>query len=548
MKNLLRLAWVIYKGNGLANFAGDANRKKRKLNRVGSVLLFAFLALYMIAIMVGAAVTFYDILSPAGLQSILVSLFLSMGVILVFLFGILYVISIFYYASDVEKLLPLPLQPEEIIGAKLLVTAAYEYIFIRSGAGLLFYLYGLIVFLVLPVIPLCFASLISMLIMRFTKFARNKDRFNMISGILALVLALAVVFGSQSMMTLNPNDLAGLLSKSAGDIAGLTASAFPGTALAAAALADSSSWLAAGQLGLLVLIAAAILGITMGLSRFLYFQGVIGLGASAASHRRLTARELTDAGTGGPAFWTYVWKDIRILLRTPIFFMNNVLMNFLWPVFFLIPLALGKQDQNIDVVIQLLRKTTFGPDGQGVPLALAIAFGAACFISGTNGIAQSALSREGKLLYIMKILPMSYTRQIWAKLTVGILMSLIGTLLLAIILIVMIQPPFWFVLLLLAVLPGAILTTNLAGIIFELYWPKLNWDNEQKAVKQNLNVIYGILLAMLLAALVIVPVTVFGLALLPAALLTCVVPLLLSLALALTIHRIGPRLLISLNV
>ena len=199
-------------------------------------------------------------------------------------------------------------------------------------------------------------------------------------------------------------------------------------------------------------------------------------------------------------------------------------------------------------MVALLRSASFGADGQGTPLFLAIAFAAACFISSTNGITSSALSREGKILYIMKILPMSYNKQILAKVTVGIIMSLIGTLLLLACLTLLIQPPLWFFLLLLATLPGAVLVTCLAGIIFELYWPKLNWDNEQKAVKQNLNVIYSMLTAILLAALAVAPIAAFSLTLLPAVLLSVVMPLVISLGLGLLIRRIGPKLILSINV
>ena len=561
MSNLLRLAIVIFKGNGLANFAGDANRRKRKLSTVGSILLFSFLAVYLVAAMSIASITFYDLLSPVGLQSMLVSIFLSVGVILVFLFGILYIMSIFYYSSDVEKILPLPLRAEEIIGAKLLVASIYEYLFligmvapalavfgIRSGAGPAYYITALLVLLLLPTIPLCLAAILIMLVMRFTRFARNKDRFSLASGLIAMGLALAFVFGTQSLTAFSANDLANLINAGGNSIARLTASIFPGTSFAAAALTETSFWRSAGQLGLLALVAAAAVAAVLVLGRLLYFKGVIGLNASASSHRKLTARELDQAGKGRSAFWTYALKDFRVLVRTPIFLMNNVLMNFLWPVFILIPLLSNKEGDSISQVILMMRSSLTATGGQTASLALAIAFGAACFITGANGIAESALSREGKVMYIMKILPMSYTRQLWAKLAVGILISLCGTVLLAIMLIVVIQPPLWFALLVVAMLPGATMLPNVAGIIFELYWPKLNWDNEQKAVKQNLNVVFGILLAILLAALVIVPVTALQLSIVPTALLVCILPLLLTAGLAVLIHRIGPRQIRSMNI
>jgi len=559
MKNFLRLTYVIFKGNGLASFAGDASRKRR-FSRIGSVILFAFLAIYMMTITSAGSIFFYDVLEAAKMQSLVISLFLSTGTILVFMFGILYVISVFYYSSDVEKLLPMPLKANEIIGAKLMVTAIFEYLYeivlvgpplviygIRSGAGVQYYLYALIVLIVLPVVPICLATLIAMLVMRFTRFARNKDRFSMAANLLAMALALAFVFGTQSMTSLSSGDLTRLLSLRSADLARLTAVAFPGTAQAAAALADSSGLAAAGQLGVFLLIAAAALILTLALSRLLYFQGVVGINTSSSNRRRLTEREMAEAGIGRPAFLSYVVKEFRILVRTPIFFMNNILMNFLWPVFILLPLFSGSADADITSLMTLLR-SEITLQSPSVPLILAGSFAAACFISGTNGIAESALSREGKLFYLMKIWPMSYNKQVWAKLVTGILMSLTGTLLLVIVLAVLVQPPFWFLLLILAALPGAILITNLAGIIFELHWPKLNWDNEQKAVKQNLNVLYGIIFGVLLAALAIVPVAAFQLSLLPSVLMICVLPLLIALVLALIIHRSAPRLIASLDV
>jgi len=561
MRNLLHLAYVIYKGNGFANFAGDSGKRQKRLSKIGSVILLCFLVAYMATIMSVSAMGLFDLLSPAGLEGLLLGLYLSMGVLLAFLFGILYVISIFYYSSDVEKILPLPLRADDIIGAKLLVTALYEYIYlvimlapalivygIRSSAGMLYYLYAVLILIFLPLIPLSFASVLVMLVMRFTPFARNKDRFNIVSGLLAMALALGFVFGIQSMATFSDQDLISLLGSGAGKIAGMTASVFPGTSFAASALAEPFGWQAAGQVGLVILIALAALAVTMQLSRLLYFKGVIGLNASASSRRRLSEKEMAAVRTGGSAFWSYVLKDIRILVRTPIFFMNNVLMNFLWPIFILIPLLSNEENDSLSLAVRTLQQTVFTPEGSGAAIALAIAFAAGCFISGTNGIAESALSREGKLMYIMKILPMSYTRQIWAKLAVGILMSLVGTLILVVLFMIFLQPPFWFDLLLLAALPGAALLPNLAGLIFELYWPKLNWDNEQKAVKQNMNVLYGILLSMLLAAVVIVPIVAWQIPLVPAAALIILLPLLLSSVLIALIRHIGPRQIQAMDV
>ena len=66
-------------------------------------------------------------------------------------------------------------------------------------------------------------------------------------------------------------------------------------------------------------------------------------------------------------------------------------------------------------------------------------------------------------------------------------------------------PPFWFALLIAMVLAGAVLLPNLMGILFDLARPKLHWTDEQKAVKQNMNVLYAMGISMVLAALACVP-------------------------------------------
>ncbi len=123
----------------------------------------------------------------------------------IFFFGVFYVISIFYFSKDIENLLPLPLRPSEILAAKFTVALFYEYLTefiflapiligfgIAGKAGLMYCIYSLIIFLALPVLPLIYASVITLLIMGFTSLAKNKDRFRIIGGIAAMTLAVGL--------------------------------------------------------------------------------------------------------------------------------------------------------------------------------------------------------------------------------------------------------------------------------------------------------------------------------------------------------------------
>ena len=141
----------------------------------------------------------YDGLHAIGQEAVILGFGLSVVSIVIFFFGIFYAMGIFYFSMDVENLLPLPFKPWHIMGAKFTVVLIYEYLTeiiffaptlisygIKSSGGILYYIYGVIIFLLLPIVPLVIASVINMIIMRFTNIAKNKDRFRLLGGIIAM--------------------------------------------------------------------------------------------------------------------------------------------------------------------------------------------------------------------------------------------------------------------------------------------------------------------------------------------------------------------------
>jgi ABC-2 type transport system permease protein len=266
------------------------------------------------------------------------------------------------------------------------------------------------------------------------------------------------------------------LSMSVDKISRISSSIFPGTYFANYALAKPEGWDSFGMI-LIFIVISFIAGIILYYAgNLLYFKGVIGIGASGARGRNLTGIELDKSTVSGNAFFTYVKKDLRVLFRTPIFFMNNVLVTVLFPFFIVFPILMNSSDSGgsqISMLRELAEANAFSGDMKIASYILVGLFGFISFTCGTNGISESAISREGNCAYIMKIIPMSYKSQIWAKISVGILLSIIGAVLSLTIMTVFLQPPLWFFLVCIAVIPGAILFPNITGIIFDLYMPKI---------------------------------------------------------------------------
>ncbi|MFA7573123.1 MAG: hypothetical protein WCY24_05340, partial [Lutispora sp.] len=113
----------------------------------------------------------YDIMAGVGQQGLILWTAISLVSLLTFLLGIFFIMGVFFYSNDIELLLPLPLKPWQILGAKFITVLVYEYMSqlvlfapvllaygIKDDANFLYYIYGLLAYLLLPVVPLVFSS------------------------------------------------------------------------------------------------------------------------------------------------------------------------------------------------------------------------------------------------------------------------------------------------------------------------------------------------------------------------------------------------------
>lgn len=467
--------------------------------KIKSALLMVLLAAAlapMIAALAMLVGRLYAPLTAVGQQGILLGLGCALSSLLIFIFGIFYTINVYYFAQDVEFLLPLPLKPAEILGAKFTVTLIFEYLMqllllvpllvtfgIKSGAGLNYYLIAALVFFSLPVIPLVLASLLAMVLMSYSSISRHKDRFRIWAGGLGLIAALGLQFLMQrTMVESKPEDFIRILQQGENSLTGWAVRLFPGVKTAVQALLQQGA--AAGWLNLLLflLLTGLFLLLLHLAGKALYFRGAVGGSESFAAHRALSASEMAGTGRRSGQFRSLVSKEFRLLVRTPAFFMNCVLINFIWPVMLLFTMGSGQQED-----IEGLRKLV----GGGVPLStlLLAGVGAAMLVAGTSGASASGISREGGQFFAAKYLPAPYMTQIKAKMAVAFMLAWTGfALLLGVVAVLFHLPPAHIALLLLASLP-AIALPVLAGMLLDIQFPKLIWDNEYRAVKQNMNIV-----------------------------------------------------------
>lgn len=516
MNRYFVLTKVMLKNFNLLFFKPDKIGRKQ----IKEILLSVLVIAAMIPTMVGIAMmiyTGYGMLSQLQQEGLILGISLSMVSMATLFFSIFYVMSVFYFSKDIESLLPLPLKPSEILAAKFTVTLIYEYItesilllpvLIGYGvAGKLaasYYLYSAVVFLTLPIMPLVYASILSMVIMRFTNIAKNKDRFKVVGGVIAMFAAIGINMYIQKLAgsNLTSEELERILAQGDNSLVNIINGIFFNNRFALAALINSSELKGLVNIVIFVLIAALSTALFLNLGESLYFKGVIGISQIASKRTKYSDRDLSRLVKERSALMAYTIKELKLLIRTPVYFMNCVLLNFLWPVFLLIPFFAQPDEMS-----QLKELSVFLGSGPEGGIFLAVAFAVSTFLAATNGITSSAISREGSNVYVCKYLPVDYKIQIMSKVLSGISMGTVAVFMMVISAVIIIGPPLYLILLTALMGLLGVIFSSFTGILIDLNFPKLVWDNEQKAVKQNFNVVINLLLSIAASCIPVFVVT-----------------------------------------
>lgn len=504
MRKILLLVKIFLKSGG-GMFLGKSKKAKYLLPLV-LLIAFGSFALSMVFF----AIEIYKGLAPFNAQSIILPLIFGSTSIVIFLFGIFYVISIMYHADDVEQMKYMPLKVYHILGAKFILLVMYEYIFeafilapvlvaygVMSGAGAAYIVYSVILFLITPVIALSMAALLVMIVMRFTSFGKNKQAFAFIGSILAMVLAIGfnVVVQSYASQISNVALMEAFKNSTLPDLFG---SIFPGIGFASKALLESATLGGLWNLLLFALCTAVAVAVFMIAGRLLYIKGVSGITETSAKRRAI--KDLGRETESASALRAYFKKEIRLLFRSPIAFMNCVLITFIWPLIILIMVFSGGGGKT-EAFTYLISQMNDG-------LLLAVLVGASAFIASSIPITSTAISREGKSLYFAKYIPMSMHKQLEAKVLTGMLFSGISILLLVLVGILM-GASITVSIAALVIGMIAMAAISYAGLLIDVGNPKLEWINEQQAIKQNMNSMLSMLVGVLFGAIAIVPAAVF---------------------------------------
>lgn len=422
--------------------------------------------------------------------------------VLVLFFGLMAVISIFYFSTDLETLVPLPLRPGTIVLAKFGAVAVGEYIGILLAmapaaiayaqavdTGLAYWLAVALVILLAPVVPLAIASVLSMVVMRFIN-RRHRDILIVVFGSLFAFAVLAFQMGV--MNTVPQNATAEYLQRIlSGQISlvSLVGRAFPPAIWATRTIVAGSAGLRLVSLLAYVGVSAAAIWVMSLVGGRFFYGGLIG--GSELARRRLTARQaavaraVTEARTvQASPISALFWREWRLFMRVPLYVFNGFAASLIVPVIMIFGFRGIRTDPEIARMIAAINASGNAP----FFLALGVA-ALTVFVVSMNTTSASAISREGPKLWISKVIPVTPEQQVQGKLLFSMAAALVSA--------VPILAVFGFALnMSLFHLAGAAVLSLLGsviamcvGLLVDTARPYLRWTNPQQAVKSNLNVI-----------------------------------------------------------
>lgn len=465
---------------------------------MGSTLFVLFLATIILAPYSILMIQLYKEFNTQGnVIAFFETTFVLNNMILLFT-SLLSVFSLMFSDKDREILVPLPIKKHHVFLCNFLVmylsSILSSFIFIIpsaiihfafSGFSLLFLVKILLCILFFPALPLCFAYLIMSIVLRFVSNFRFKEVVAIIAGVL-LVAAFFILGNNEKMMM-------SIVNKGREGVPLLNKILFNSYFF--------SSALSNDQEGILMLLCGV--GISVVLLVAIYVYGGFSYDTICKKMKN-TSSYSSDKNINykhSNVENTFFKKEIKTILRSPIVALN-CLLNIV-----IAPIAAYMIYDKKEIVNDLILKI-FDKGGHSFVLFM-IGLYAGLIIMSINMVPSTSISREGKFFWIIKTSPVLQMSQIKGRIKAAMFFYNICGFVYFILFGILLKLHFLYIIYGLAVLFLSSISFSICGIIVDFKNPKLYWDKESEAVKQNLNGMIGIFISIILSIIYIVPFAIY---------------------------------------
>lgn len=436
----------------------------------------------------------FKVFDQIGFPELTVTYMYLAAVPLIFIMAFPLVISIFFYAKDLNLLSSLPLKAWQIVLAKL--TAIYASVLAVStlilGPAVYYYslfdvvrplgiLLGIVAILLAPMMPLALAVVLLMPLMRFLAGKKRRNMWVLVGNILLIALILGFQMGMVKLQT-DPTDASALLMQKNG-LLHFLGQKFP-----------PSIWLTKMVMGsglhtaLFILLQGAVLLVTLVLSKALYLKTVIHYNQVA----QVAVKEGSVSYKRSKMSHLLIKRHIGIILNNPTFLLNIVLTMFL-PLLMLVITSFTGEFQ-----LSMLK------DPSVKPYLLYLFVGVLISPGFMSTLSATAITREGKTFWETRALPISTEVNMQARIMTSNVMTGGASLVLGILSVLFM--PLRPAEILLGLLACVVITHffSTVDLFINIQRPYLNWSSPTAAIKNNLNIIIALGYRILLSGMLFV--------------------------------------------
>lgn len=495
-----------------------SERRRKSLKTLGIIAIVGYIMWYIYFLIKSLLPGFVALGKPLY---VIAFLFVICS-IYVFFFNIFRIKTVLFDFKDYDLLMSLPLKRSSVIASKIvslyiisliitLIIMLPGYVAYITVANLPNDFIFFLLLLTIPIIPLLASSIMGIILAWFTSFFRNKNIGSYIVNLLTIAVVLFISFKSSSL------DDNAMINQSLNMVNGFS-KYYPFTTIFVDLLENVN------VINLLIYFLLPVL--LMGI-----FIIIINVGYTPLRNRLLkqnvkTDYEVVDYKTNSPLKRLY-FKEIKKYFSNSMYVINTA-----FPCVMIIILIIAMLVSNNNMLGNLSNVVNVK---ELLSTNIFLVISIICALSSTT---HASISLEGKSLWIMKSIPVKTDTIFLSKILVN-LTILVPT--------VIIASTFFSIYFNLSVLDKILLYllplaysifAAMMGLILNLMFPKFDYDNEIRVIKQSLPVFLSIMIGF---AVVILP---FSL-LVNKILITCII-ILVDIILVSVLHFYGRRKFIRL--
>ena len=480
--------------------------KQKKNSKRNNLLLPIVLSLIIMFYIWSNSNILFEKMAPLHLQILAISLFVIGISFFTVIEGVYKTGSLLFNCKDDQLLLSLPIKRSTVLFVRIFKFYVFELIFntiwllpvmiayIRWAESInwTYYLVSIIMLFLLPVIPIVLSCIIGAITSSLSSRFKYKNATQII---ISMIVCVGIIY-----LSMNLEGIYKYIIAHATSINDLIAKVY----YPAGVYAD-----------LIVKFDIVKLLIFIGVNLIIFILGVLVLSKfyfkinsrlkKITTSRKVKIDNLSIKSQS--SIVSLVKKELNTFFKTPVFIVNA---GFSLVLFILISIGLCLKFN--DILPMLIDKNGFGFDKNVVMNNLSLLiFVLISFTAFTTSITNSVISLEGRNINILKSLPIKTKNILMSKIYSSLVLTtpilIIGDIILFIRF--SISPVEAILLLILSILLP--LVSHFIGLITNLKYPKLDWENQAEVVKQSTSSFISVLMGMLLMFItVLVVLTLIG--------------------------------------